>query len=163
MLRLALYPGGRLFCVLLVIIASQIVLFEVFFKKPCQCNCDTDTTGVIDTGTTPFVPDWERTLNFTGFNNETGTPDGHYIVPNYVHFIKFQFATFNFIHMVCVLAAFKHQRPDKLFIHTDVDQFHGKYWDILINTPGFTRVGTFSLLCLQSIIIALIIKKSLLI
>lgn len=137
MLRLPLLSGGRTFLVLVVVIISQVALVEVYFRR-CQYSHNNDVVEPLSA--TPIVPDWERSLNFTGFNNETGTPAGHYIVPNYVHFVKFRFATFNFIHMICVLAAFKHQRPEKLFIHTDVEQFQGKYWDVLINTPGFAEV-----------------------
>lgn len=139
MLRLPLLSGGRTFLVLVVVIISQVALVEVYFRR-CQYNHSNEEEVTVAIRATPIVPEWEKNLNFTGFNNETGTPDGHYIVPNYVHFVKFRFATFNFIHMICVLAAFKHQRPDKLFIHTDVEQFQGKYWDVLINTPGFAEV-----------------------
>lgn len=86
------------------------------------------------------VTPWEQVLDFTNFDNESGTADGHYIVPNYVHFIKFGQQEFTFPQCVCVLAALKHQKPNKLFIHTDMNEFKGKYWDVLINSPGFKEV-----------------------
>lgn len=76
-------------------------------------------------------------MDFEGFNNDTGTADGRYIVPNYIHFIKFGQPEFSFVHAVCVLAALKNQKPEKLFFHTDLDGFRGKYWDVMMNTSGF--------------------------
>lgn len=99
-----------------------------------------NTYVVITTNETENIPDWEKDLDFTGFNNETGTADGHYIVPNYVHFLRFGKKDLSFVHMICLLAAFKHQKPVKLFVHTNVDRFEGTYWDILWNTPGFKDV-----------------------
>lgn len=86
------------------------------------------------------VPPWEQHLDFDGFDNETGTSDGHFIVPNYVHFIKFGQNNFSFVDAVCVLAAFKNQKPEKLFFHTDAEGFQGKYWDVIMNTTGFKEV-----------------------
>jgi hypothetical protein len=37
---------------------------------------------------------------------------------------------------VCVLAAFKYQRPNKILFHTDVDSFDTPYWVKVKNTPG---------------------------
>ncbi|XP_054287183.1 uncharacterized protein LOC129003016 [Macrosteles quadrilineatus] len=122
------------FVFLVTLCILQLTTFRVFQPKKCECDVNTPLAPVEN------VPDWEKTLNFTGFNNETGTPDGHYIIPNYVHFVKFRYDSFNFIHFICVLAAFKHQRPEKLFIHTDVEEFRGKYWQILLQTPGFREV-----------------------
>ncbi|XP_075229305.1 uncharacterized protein LOC142328967 [Lycorma delicatula] len=80
---------------------------------------------------------FEKPEDFNGFNNVTGEPNGCKIVPNYVHFVKFGQVEFNFPHTVCILSALKNQNPDKIFFHTDVLQFKGKYWDLLLATPGF--------------------------
>ncbi|XP_054268627.1 uncharacterized protein LOC128990320 [Macrosteles quadrilineatus] len=79
-------------------------------------------------------------MDFEGFNNESGTADGHYIVPNHVHFIRFGQPEFSFVHAICVMAAFKNQRPEKLYIHTDLDGFHGYYWEVMMNLTGFKDV-----------------------
>jgi hypothetical protein len=85
---------------------------------------------------------WEYRLEieeqsiFEGFNNETGTEDGSYIVPNIIHFLRFREANFSFVDAVCVLSAFKNHRPDKIMFHTDVGGFVGPYWEKIKNTPG---------------------------
>ena len=71
-----------------------------------------------------------------GFNNETGTEDGTYLVPNIIHFLRFEENNFTFVDAVCVLSAFKNHRPDKILFHTDVDSFVGPYWEKVKNTPG---------------------------
>lgn len=73
---------------------------------------------------------------FVGFNNETGSANGEYIIPNIVHFIFFGDSRVTYVTAVCVLAAFKNQNPDKIMFHTDVDEFTGPHWERLQNTPG---------------------------
>jgi hypothetical protein len=73
---------------------------------------------------------------FEGFDNETGSKDGSYIVPNVIHFLRFREENFSFVDAVCVLSAFKNHRPDKIMFHTDVDKFVGPYWEKIKNTPG---------------------------
>jgi hypothetical protein len=73
---------------------------------------------------------------FEGFNNETGTEDGTHLVPNTIHFLRFKQNNLTFVDAVCVLSAFKNQRPDKILFHTDVEIFVGPYWEKVKNTPG---------------------------
>lgn len=144
----------KVFSVLVLLTFFVLVAREI--SKP-SCNCDNDSkTAPLTDVTHPnrqvvqktkcesvedTTREWERSWNFTGFDNETGTADGRFIIPNYVHFIKFQHATFSFVHMVCILAALKNQRPEKLFIHTDLEEFQGDYWRVLLETPGFKEVS----------------------
>lgn len=68
------------------------------------------------------------------YNNETGA--GHFIVPNIIHFIRFNKSEYSFVDYVCLKAAFRNHRPDNFYIHTDVgDRFHGKYWEWIQNDP----------------------------
>ena len=67
-----------------------------------------------------------------GFNNETGADS--LIVPNIVHFIRFNLTEYSFVDYLCLRAAFLRQMPDLVYIHTDVPEpgeggFRGKYWD----------------------------------
>lgn len=103
--------------------------------------------------------EYESHSDFENFNNESGTADGHYIVPNYVHFVKFGQRTFSFVHAVCVLAALKNQKPEKLFFHTDVNQFEGKYWDVLMSTPGFKEVLNINVIVMPTEIFGQKIRK----
>jgi hypothetical protein len=73
---------------------------------------------------------------FNGFNNETGDPNGEYIVPNIIHFLFFDIHELSFVDAVCVLAAFKNHRPDHIYFHTNVAEFKGRYWEKLKSTPG---------------------------
>jgi hypothetical protein len=87
----------------------------------------------------PYDPELFAKINgspFEGFNNVIGTPDGSNIVPNYVHFIFFEISYISYVTAVCVLAAFKNQKPDKIFFHTNVKEFTGPHWIKIRNTLG---------------------------
>ena len=95
--------------------------------------------GEIDYGYLPYrqeLFDVVANNDFNGFNNETGAGNGQYIVPNLVHFLFFGLNELSFVDAVCILAAFKNQRPDKIMIHTNMGPFHGHYWEKVKNTPG---------------------------
>lgn len=74
--------------------------------------------------------------DFEGFDNVSGTTNGCYIVPNIVHFIRFDQQKFTFIDNICVLAAFKNQKPERILFHTNLSNFTGKYWQVLLKVPG---------------------------
>jgi hypothetical protein len=74
--------------------------------------------------------------SFEGFNNETGILNGTNIVPNYVHFIFFEQSYITYVTAVCVLAAFQNQRPEKIFFHTNVEEFTGPHWLKIRDTLG---------------------------
>ena len=64
---------------------------------------------------------------FVGFDNITGVD--HFIVPNIIHFIRFNQTEYSFVDYLCLMAAFRNHRPDYFYIHSNVeDKFHGKYW-----------------------------------
>lgn len=144
MLRPGVSPRLFVVCVAVVfyclVITVRLLSQDVSCRNPCpfQPQCEESVPQLLPEEKT--VPPWKQDLHFEGFDNETGTSDGHYIVPNYVHFIKFGEAEFSFVQAVCVLAALKNQRPEKLYFHTDLDGFRGKYWDVLMNTTGFRDV-----------------------
>ena len=72
---------------------------------------------------------------FVGFNNETGAD--HFIVPNIVHYVRFYKKSWTFVEYICMRSAYINQRPDYIFIHTDVDEFKGKYWKWVLGEPDF--------------------------
>ena len=45
-----------------------------------------------------------------------------------------------FFEAVCMKSAFMIQRPEKIFIHTDTTELKGKYWQQLLDIPGFREV-----------------------
>ena len=63
------------------------------------------------------------------FSNETGA-DG-YIVPNIIHFIRYQKFELNFVDYVVLKAAMRNHRPDHFYYHTNIKNvtYDGKYWD----------------------------------
>jgi hypothetical protein len=89
------------------------------------------------------VPLWDRTLDFEKlqYSNVTGHPLGYYLVPNYIHFIHIGGYQLRYTEMICVLAALKNQKPEKIFFHYNKrTTFSGKYWEVLEKTPGFKEV-----------------------
>lgn len=70
-------------------------------------------------------------ISFDGFNNETGV--NFFLVPNIIHFIRFNLPEYSFVDYVIMRAAMRNHRPDYFFIHTNVpaESFHGKYWDLI--------------------------------
>ena len=76
--------------------------------------------------------DEKWTKSFQGFNNETGAD--RFIVPNIIHFIRFNQPEYSFIDYVVIKAAMRNHRPDYFYIHTDVPgpgNFTGRYWSLI--------------------------------
>lgn len=68
---------------------------------------------------------------FGGFDNETGrTFDGRLIVPNIIHYIRFNVTKFSFVDYICLRSAYLAQKPDRIYLHTNVKEIHftGIYW-----------------------------------
>lgn len=127
--------------ILLLLFVVGTWFFIISLNLKCEVKVVCMNQSVLDEDIHPKAPHpWELELNFTNFDNDLGTIDGHYIVPNYVHFVQFGERVITFPQTVCILSALKNQRPDKLFIHTDLSGFEGKYWNILMNYPGFKDV-----------------------
>jgi hypothetical protein len=108
-----------------------VIIVLILLLKPSQ----------VDYGFLPYKQELFDTVAespFNGFNNETGTNDGESIVPNIIHFLFFDISELSFVDAVCVLAAFKNQRPEKIYFHTNVAEFSGHYWQKLKETPGLT-------------------------
>jgi hypothetical protein len=74
--------------------------------------------------------------NFEKFDNQTGF--NCYIVPNKVHYILMNKTELNFGHFLSILSAYLNQQPKRIYIHCDVCNFHGKYWNELM------RIGDLS-------------------
>jgi hypothetical protein len=68
---------------------------------------------------------------FKNFDNETGADS--FIVPNIIHFIRFDKFPLGFVDYVVLKAAMRNHKPDKFFFHTDVKNAtcDGKYWDLV--------------------------------
>ena len=80
--------------------------------------------------------------DFDGFDNETGrTFGGRLIVPNLIHYIRFNKTTFSFVDYICIRSAYVHQKPDHIYLHTNVDEsnFTGHYWSKIEAEPDLYR------------------------
>ena len=119
---------ANLLRLLSVLCAVSVTLLVLWYNRPENLH---PLTGVSLTAVRQISPEL-----FEGFNNETGTENGTYLVPNIIHFLRFKQNNFTFVDAVCVLSAFKNHRPDKILFHTDVDSFVGPYWEKVKNTPG---------------------------
>lgn len=90
---------------------------------------------------------WSEELDFgfEGFDNISGVTKGLLIVPNFIHFLRYgdKLKEVNFMDAVNILSAFKNQKPDKIFFHTNLPEFTGKYWNTLMKIPGFKDVIEF--------------------
>lgn len=81
-------------------------------------------------------------LDFDGFDNETGQSfGGRLIVPNLIHYIRFNKTTFTFVDYICLRSAYIQQRPDRIYLHTNVDETNltGHYWKRIQTEPDFYR------------------------
>ena len=81
----------------------------------------------------------ESDVNMTfdnSFDNNTGAD--HFIVPNIIHFIRYNQFELNFVDYVVLKAALRNHNPDKFFIHTNIlnVQYTGKYWNLVQNDLG---------------------------
>jgi hypothetical protein len=74
-----------------------------------------------------------REMSFEeGFSNVFGAD--RFIVPNIIHFIRFNQTEYSLIDYVVIKAAMRNQRPDYFYIHTDVPgpgNFTGRYWNLI--------------------------------
>ena len=71
-------------------------------------------------------------LNETGFTN--------YIVPNVVHYVRFEDHYVDFVMYVSIKSVLLNQQPDQIVIHCDCNQLRGKYWDLLAAENAISNV-----------------------
>ena len=103
------------------IISRPPVMTSVPIKPP-------DKESVANEKLHAFVDSLAKTKSELFGNNETGSDQ--LIVPNIIHYVRFNKAEYSFVDYVCLKAALRNHRPDQFYIHTDVgDSFTGKYWD----------------------------------
>ena len=84
-------------------------------------------------------------LNFERFdNNSAKTFNGLLIVPNVIHYIRFDKPRFTFAEYICLRSAFVNQNPDKVYIHTNDPNLSGKYWKRIESEPAlYSRIFIF--------------------
>ncbi|CAH0776321.1 unnamed protein product [Bemisia tabaci] len=126
--------GQQTWTLLLFVGMLLLTIFLLFSTKPQRTS--SNLMKLFENHNQP-VEDLDHAMNpFAGINNETGAD--HPIVPNIVHFILFEDPQMSFMHFVCVLAALRNQRPDRIYFHTNVAP-SGNYWERLLKLGPFTE------------------------
>ncbi|PSN54196.1 hypothetical protein C0J52_03532 [Blattella germanica] len=119
---------GIILLILLVVLLAFAIFHFALKKEP-----------FLPLDSLPYRPELFNLVKdspFKGFDNETGTKNGTYIVPNIIHFIFLEESYITYVAALCILAAFKHQQPEKVLLHTDVKEFKGPHWEKLKKTEG---------------------------
>lgn len=73
-------------------------------------------------------------LSSSGSNT---TPYNDYVVPNIVHYIRFNQVNIKFVEYLCIRAVYLNQRPDFIIFHTNVADFNGSYWERIKQEKDF--------------------------
>ena len=124
-----------LISILLASLLINLYIGIIYVPKLFSLYCD---DGIIPSSLSEalkLVLNKTNYIDFNGFNNETGAD--HFIVPNIVHYVRFYKKSWTFVEYICMRSAYVNQRPDYIFIHTDVDEFKGKYWNWILREPDF--------------------------
>ena len=85
-----------------------------------------------------YLKHFQQFNQFDEFDNETGSM--HFLVPNIIHYVRFNQTKFNFIDYICLRSAYMNQRPDFIFVHTNVQSFRGSYWRRIQNETGLRKL-----------------------
>jgi len=117
--------------IILIFIQSLILLFTLISYLTSLTKSDSYR---MEEFFNDFVLEEKWTKSFDGFNNVTGAD--RFIVPNIIHFIRFNQTEYSFIDYIVIKAAMKNHRPDYFYIHTDTPgpgNFTGHYWSLIKN------------------------------
>lgn len=120
---------------LFAVVVTSVVLYSfnhLYSKKSDEQEAKENRVTLAEGKSPPLhvAPSIEL---FEGFNNETGT--NRLIVPNVVRYIRFNRVNFSFVDYVCIKSAWRNQRPDAVYFHTNVAAFEGVYWQRLLDEP----------------------------
>jgi mannosyltransferase OCH1-like enzyme len=78
-----------------------------------------------------FDKTFDELIEFNDNNSNNITGFDRNIVPNIVHYVRFENPFIDFITLVSIKSVLKNQKPLKIIIHCDCDSLKGKYWDSL--------------------------------
>jgi len=76
----------------------------------------------------------------TKFSGPVSEPAEKFLIPNYLHYIRINRTYLRFFEAVCMKSAFLIQRPERIYLHSDVGEVTGPHWDHLLAIPGFKEV-----------------------
>ena len=90
-------------------------------------------------------------IHFERLNNETGAD--YFVIPNIVHFARFNKSEFSFGGFICLQSAYRYQRPNQIFVHTNVESgFKCKYWSFkekYLEIRATIKISPFEIFGLQ--------------
>ncbi len=118
----------KLLLAALGLLFGSLVLFQTIYR-PIQHQ--QETFEAIKT------LEGEERIDFEGFDNQTGT--GRLIVPNIIHYIRFNRTALTFVEYVCLRSAYLRQQPERILVHTNVPDIStaanltGEYWERIRN------------------------------
>lgn len=69
--------------------------------------------------------------NFENYDNLK--PFRYRTIPNIVHYILFDQYEINFVTYLSILSSIKNQKPEFLFMHTNLEKLNGRYWNKILN------------------------------
>ncbi|KAK2707930.1 uncharacterized protein LOC136028814 [Artemia franciscana] len=87
-------------------------------------------------------------FRFDLIDNVTGA--NTVIVPNFIHYIRWNIATITFVDYVCIRSAFLNHRPDFIYMHTNLKNFSGDFWEKLLEDPDFKKTVVIKYLDIPS-------------
>ena len=114
---------------LLIFSIFSVLLFTVFLRystaevqqgiliQKSEYNTENYTKSLID-----------DFMDFEGFDNNRENFSS-LIVPNYIHLIFLNKNEFKFYEYVNIYAVFLNQKPDRIYLHCDLCDFKGRYWE----------------------------------
>lgn len=56
------------------------------------------------------------------------TGSSSFIVPDVIHYLRFNQSTFTFVDYVCIRSAYVNHKPQRIIFHTNLADFSGAYW-----------------------------------
>jgi hypothetical protein len=84
-------------------------------------------------------------IDFEGYDNSGDVPPfDTFIVPNYIHLIYLKINEIKFYQMVNIYSMFLNQKPTRIYIHCDVCDFHGRYWEQLYSIEEIKKILIFN-------------------
>ena len=128
---------NKLFVIKCLLIFSiySILLFAVFlrystYNKPVEKQQSisiqkSEVKHNTENCTKSLIDDF---MDFEGIDNNRDNFSS-LIVPNYIHLIFLNKNEFKFYEYVNIYAVFLNQKPDRIYLHCDLCDFKGRYWD----------------------------------
>ena len=96
---------------------SEMVQSTSIKKRDIKYNTENCSKSLID-----------DFMDFEGFDNNKDNFSS-LIVPNYIHLIFLNKNEFKFYEYVNIFAIFLNQKPDRIYLHCDLCDFKGRYWE----------------------------------